>query len=369
MKFSSREDYLAAMFVEVHTPQHLTGQELDHYLNRGWFRMGQTIFTTNFAHVKDQMLSTIWLRVPLRDYKRDATHTKLLKRNTNFKTSIQLASITEEKEALYSRYRESLPFTVSESLHHLLFGKEDASVYTTYEVTLHDQDKLVACGFFDLGGNSAEGIVSYYDPEYKKYSPGKYLIYSKIQFCKELGLEFFYPGYFVPGNPYFDYKLTIGTAALQFLHLGSDTWRHIDTFTPADIPVGVMQRKLNDLRELLQQAGLESHILKYEFFDAGLIPEMRNSALLDFPLFLHLGSVTEEPVNVLIVFDVRDDQFHLLVCAPVWKPDRTNPDLAFYSSFFLKPVQEVHQAQHESQVASLLIKISRQNNTGLLNLL
>jgi arginyl-tRNA--protein-N-Asp/Glu arginylyltransferase len=347
------------MFVEVHTPQHLTGQELDAYLERGWFRMGQTIFTTNFAHAQDRMLSTIWLRVKLFEYERDAAHVKLIKRNARFITSIKPAELTEEKELLYARYRESLPFTVSETLQHLLFGKGDnSSIYTTYEVTLYDQGKLIGCGFFDLGGESSQGIVSFYDPEYKKFSPGKYLIYSKIQFCKELGLKYFYPGYFVPGNPYFDYKLNIASAALQFLHLGSNTWRNKETFTPDDIPVDVMRQQLEKLNVILQGAALESQVLKYEFFDAGLIPEMRNTGLLDFPVFLHFGNVSEEPVNVLVVFDVRDNQFHLLVCAPVWKPDRTNPDTTFYSAFFLKPVQEVYQAPDADAIAELIVRIN-----------
>ena len=349
------------MFVEVHTPQHLTGQELDSYLERGWFRMGQTIFTTNFAHVKDRMLSTIWLRVQLLKYERDAAHMKLLNRNARFTTSIKPAELTEEKEVLYAKYRESLTFIVSESLQHLLFGKEDSSsIYNTYEVTLYDQDKLIGCGFFDLGGSSAEGIVSFYDPEYKKYSPGKYLIYSKIQFCKELGLQYFYPGYFVPGNPYFDYKLKIARNAAEFLQIGSASWRNISAFTDKDIPVQTMNAKLNELKLLLGKAEIESQVMKYEFFDAGLIPEMRNTGLLDFPLFLHLGKVAGEPVNVLIVFDVRDDQFYLLVCAPVWKPDRTNPDTTFYSSFFLKPVQEIYQSPDAHTIAELLVRINQQ---------
>jgi arginyl-tRNA--protein-N-Asp/Glu arginylyltransferase len=352
--------YLAAMFVEVHTPQQLTGQELDAYLERGWFRMGQTIFTTNFAHVQDRMLSTIWLRVQLFEYERDVAHTKLLSRNSRFITRIKHAELTEDKEVLYARYREMLSFTVSDSLHHLLLGKGDgSSIYNTYEVTLYDQDKLVGCGFFDLGGNSAQGIVSFYDPEYKKYSPGKYLIYSKIQFCKDLGLQYFYPGYFVPGNPFFDYKLKIARSALQFLHISSASWRNISTFTENDIPVQTMGTKLNALKLLLEKAGIESQVLKYEFFDAGLIPEMRNTGLLDFPLFLHLGNVAEEPVNVLVVFDVCDDQFQLLVCAPVWKPDRTNPDATFYSSFFLKPVQEVYRSPDADVMADLLVRINQ----------
>lgn len=220
------------MFVEVHTPDHLPGSELDTYLERGWFRMGQTIFTTNFAHVKDKILSTIWLRVKLNDYVRERIHAQLIKRNAGFIVTIQPAGVTPEMETLFALYRESLPFSISESLQHLLFGKELVeSIFRTYEVTLHDNDKLIGCGFFDLGVNSAEGIVSFYDPAYKKFSPGKFLIYSKIQYCKELGLEHFYPGYFVPGNPNFDYKLSVGREVQEFLHVGSNTWRNIKTFS------------------------------------------------------------------------------------------------------------------------------------------
>jgi arginine-tRNA-protein transferase len=349
------------MFVEVHTPQHLTGQELDAYLERGWFRMGQTIFTTNFAHVQDRMLSTIWLRVQLHEYEQDATHTKLLKQNARFTTSIRPATLTEEKEALYTRYREKLSFPVSGSLQHLLFGKgDDSSIYTTYEVTLYDQENLIGCGFFDLGGESAQGIVSFYDPAYKKYSPGKYLIYTKVQYCKDLGMKFFYPGYFVPGNPSFDYKLRIASAALQFLAVGPDAWKPIASFSEADIPVRTMTLKLEQLKETLKQSGMESSVLKYEFFDAELIPGMRDSGLLDFPVFLHFGAPVEEPVNVLAVYNVCDNQYHVLVCTPVWKPDHTNPDTSFYSAYFIKPVRKIYETEEPENIVNLIIRISRE---------
>jgi leucyl-tRNA---protein transferase len=350
------------MFTQVHTPEHLSGQQLDDYLAQGWFRMGQTIFTTNFAHVKDAVHSTIWLRILLFDYQPDSTYQKLLKRNAAFTTTIQPAVVNEEKEILYACYRASLTFAPSESLNQLLFGKgEGASIYTTYEVTVRDGDKLIACGFFDLGGESAQGIVSFYDPAYKKYSLGRYLIYSKVQHCKTLGLKYFYPGYFVPGNPYFDYKLGIASASQEFFALGSGEWKRIETFSEAYIPVQVMQSGLIQLHEILLASGLENHVLKYEFFDANLIPEMRDSGLLDFPVFLHCGNRTDEPLTVIVVFDVRDNQYHVIVCAPVWKPDRTNPDTTFYSAYFLKPVQEVYHTARAEELAGLLIKISQRD--------
>lgn len=351
------------MLVEVHTPQTITGQDLDVYLQRGWFRMGHTIFTTNFAHVKDKILSTIWLRIKLSAYSTDRTYRELCKRYTRFTVSIQPAEITPEKETLFTRYRDSLTFPVSESLHHLLFGKETETVYQTYEVTVRDNGQLFACGFFDLGGNSAEGIVSFYDPAYKKYSPGKFVIYSKVQYCKDLGLEYFYPGYFVPGNPYFDYKLSIGRSALQFLQLASGEWRGMELFAPADIPVDAMRIKLEQMQTALRQTGVESHVLKYEFFDAGLIPDMRNSGLLDFPLFLLIGPLSDEPAGIIIVYDVRDDAFHLLVCMPVWKPDRTNPDTSFYSSYFIKPVQEIYATADVLILSALLTQLIQKDIT------
>lgn len=357
--------YLAPMFVEVHTPEVLTGSELDAYLARGWFRMGQTIFTTNFAHVKDKILSTIWLRVKLNNYIRDKVHAQLIKRNAGFTLTIQPAVITPEMETLFALYRESLPFSVSESLQHLLFGKDPVeSIYQTYEVTLHDQDKLIACGFFDLGETSAEGIVSFYDPAYKKYSPGKFLIYSKMQYCKDLGYEYFYPGYFVPGNPNFDYKLSVGREVQEFLHLGSNTWRDVNTFSPADIPADTMRLKLEGLSSLLHHAGIESQVMKYEFFDAGLIPDMRNSGLLDFPYFLLPGARTEDPANIIIVYDVRDESYHLWVCMPVWKPDRTNPDKTFYSDYFIKPVQEVYVTADARIMSAVLMQIIQNVSTA-----
>ncbi|TXH26677.1 MAG: arginyl-tRNA--protein arginylyltransferase [Cyclobacteriaceae bacterium] len=354
------------MFVEVHTPQQLTGQELDAYLQRGWFRMGQTIFTTNFAHVKDKILSTIWLRIKLHEYSGDRSYSDLLKRYAKFSVSVQPAAIDEEKETLFTRYRESLSFSVSESLQHLLFGKEATSVYTTYEVTVRDNSKLFACGFFDLGGNSAEGIVSFYDPAYKKFSPGKFVIYSKVQYCKELGLEFFYPGYFVPGNPYFDYKLNIGRKALQFLQLATGEWHDMDRFTESDVPVDAIRVKLEHMQGMLQQNSVESHLLKYEFFDAGLIPDMRNSGLLDFPLFLLIGPLTDEPAGIIVVYDCRDGAYHLLVCMPVWKPDRTNPDVSFYSSYFIKPVQEVYATGDVHIMTTIIARIVQKSISSVM---
>ena len=40
------------MFAEAHTPEELTPQQLDTYLEKGWFRMGQTILLPTLFTLK-----------------------------------------------------------------------------------------------------------------------------------------------------------------------------------------------------------------------------------------------------------------------------------------------------------------------------
>ena len=83
---------------------------------------------------------------------------------------------------------------------------------------------MIAAGFFDLGKMSAAGITCIYHPAYKKYSLGKYLMYLKMAFCKEQQLQYFYPGYVVPGYNSFDYKLEIGKSAIEYFDTYTGKW-------------------------------------------------------------------------------------------------------------------------------------------------
>jgi arginyl-tRNA--protein-N-Asp/Glu arginylyltransferase len=324
------------MYAQVHCPQSLAPEEVDHYLQSGWFRMGQTIFTTNFLNFKDQYYSAIWLRLKLKDFLQDGTQKKLAKRNSNFRIEIQQAVITPEKEGLFAKYKDVVSFNASASLHTLLYGKAIHDIYDTWEINIYDGSRLIASGFFDLGGNSAAGISCFYDPDYKKYSLGKYLIYLKISYCKQLDLEYFYPGYFVPGYSFFDYKVTIGTNALQYLQLRSQQWQPFDTFSSNDIPLDIMLSKLKVLQALLAQSGVVTRLFKYEYFEANLFPDLQGEDLFDFPVFLCSTETTSSIINPIIVYDVRDQRYYLLKCVSLWSPNSLGDHSESYSAHLLK---------------------------------
>ncbi|MEP7252864.1 MAG: GNAT family N-acetyltransferase, partial [Ginsengibacter sp.] len=99
-----------------------------------------------------------------------------------------------------------------------------SDAYNTYMINMYDKGKLIAAGFFDIGQKSTAGICSIYDPAYRKYSLGKYMIYEKMFYSKREGFDYFYPGYVVPGYSMFDYKLDIGSTALEYLNRSNGEW-------------------------------------------------------------------------------------------------------------------------------------------------
>jgi leucyl-tRNA---protein transferase len=345
------------MFGQVESPETLTHQMLDEYLLKGWFRMGQNIFTTNFLNFKGQFYSAIWLRVRLAGYEKDSTEVKLRKLNSKFTVDIRKASITSEKEMLFLKYRGHISFEASASLHQLMYGKASHNVFDTFEVTIRDGEKLVACGFFDLGEHSAAGITSFYDPDYKKHSLGKYLIYLKIAFCHENGFSFFYPGYFVPGYSFFDYKLTIGKRYLEYLELKSGKWFDIAEFSPLLTPIRIMHDKLNHLQILLAQAKMDSQLYKYEFFEANLLPELKDVGLFDFPLFLHFPSrfdaLGQEEISV-VVYDVCDQRYHVMQCRSLWHSNLQNGN-GMFSAELLKEDRSLLTSRSAEEVVSAIL--------------
>lgn len=343
------------MLAQVHFPLSLSGEELDRYLSEGWFRMGQSIFVTNFLNFKQQFYSAVWLRLRLAACYNDRNEEKLAKLNSRFVVTIQKASIDQEKEDLFTRYRKSVSFEPSTSLQALLFGRVTYNIYDTLEVTVKENGKLIACGFFDRGKKSTAGISSFYDPEYKKYSLGKFLIYQKIAYSRDAGYTYFYPGYFVPGYHPFDYKLKIHPSSQEFFDLESSRWHPTKELEISRQPIDEMRQRLAELHAQLTLRAIPSSVLHYEFYDANLVPDLSHMELFDFPVFLQYFDLYENVINSLVVYDVRDQQFHWMIVKSVWKSDHLAQAPDSYAAHLLKVEGEVVATNDATEMAEILV--------------
>jgi arginyl-tRNA--protein-N-Asp/Glu arginylyltransferase len=222
------------MIQDFRFPLQMLPEELDNYLSGGWYRMSQCIFTTDYVELNGQDYKAIWLRIDLKTYQPSSTIEKLEKRNKNFQTEIVPFNYSSHYEAVYEKYISSVKGDRSKSLADFLFDFTNNDIFNSLAIHLYDHKNLVGAGIFDIGNKSAAGICSFFDPAYRKYSVGRYLIYKKIEYCRQNGFDYFYPGYFVPGIKTFDYKLKIGTGALEFFNMQKKEWKNIRFYKPED---------------------------------------------------------------------------------------------------------------------------------------
>lgn len=212
------------MINDIHFPKSVTGILLDDYLAQGWYRMGQIMFTTDQVIYLDNLHRVHWLRYHVPDISFTRTHKKIISANSEFIVEFKPLDISNELEDLYEVYRESIPFDPSDSVEDFLFGGSIKDIFTSQLIELRDKGKLIAAGVFDIGEKAIAGIMNFYHPEYKKFSAGKYLMLLKIQFAIKNGIEWYYPGYLMEGNPRFDYKLFIGKDIAEVFLAEEEHW-------------------------------------------------------------------------------------------------------------------------------------------------
>jgi arginyl-tRNA--protein-N-Asp/Glu arginylyltransferase len=231
------------MFEQYHYPKIHDPKRIDELLAMGWYRMGQSMFTNKYVVFHNRVYRTVWLRNRLKDYERTNTFKNLQRRNKSFRIELKKVNIDHQHEDLFTLYKNAMTFDPVDTIHQLLNAHSayGVQVFNTYEINLYDKDNLIGCSYFDVGEKSAEGISSFYNPSYQSHSIGKYLIYLQIETCLANKLDYFYPGYFVPGYPHLDYKLNIGSTCLEFFNNDDMNWYDILEYKHESIPMDLQQ--------------------------------------------------------------------------------------------------------------------------------
>ena len=208
----------------IYYPIQLSGEELDAFLEKGWYRMGQSIFTTHYISLEDQVYRVFWLRYDLQKLILSKRQQRLIKRNAQFTIAIKPLEITDELETLYALYKSGINFEPAWSVQHWLYGDQSMNVFATELIEIRDKGRLIAAGITDLGHNSIAGIMNFYHPDYKKYSLGKYLMLVKMQYAKTKNMKWYYPGYIVYNHSGFDYKLFADKNATEVFIPELENW-------------------------------------------------------------------------------------------------------------------------------------------------
>jgi arginine-tRNA-protein transferase len=198
--------------MKAHEHIKFNGVLLDSFLAQGCYRMRQDIFTTDLIWDNHNIYRVFWLRYPLDNFYFDSKAQKLLAANNSFEINSRNFFIDKEIEGLYKLYLDKVNFDAPPTLQDFLFGDTfienlDHNLFDSEIIEVRENGKLVAAGIYDKGSTAIAGIMNFYDPAYRKYSLGKYLMLLKMQNAIKNKIQFYYPGYIAYGYNKFNYKL------------------------------------------------------------------------------------------------------------------------------------------------------------------
>lgn len=298
------------MYTEIHYPiQKIPPEKLDQYLADGWFRMGQTIFTCWFLFMESGFYSAIWIRQHLKEFKFKRSSRKLLSRNGKiFRYRIGKVEIDYQKERLYKKHKVRFDNRGYSSLRQSLMGGSTFSIFDTRQIEVFLEDELVAVSFFDVGKNSMASISGIFNPKYQKYSLGFYTMLLEMEYALEKGMEHYYPGYIVPGNPRFDYKTRIGN--VEFFQFRTKEWVPLELLDTRSIPSSLLRGKLSSLSFYLSKFNISSQVYYFPPYESsGVDPLLED--LLKHPMYLKCFSAKFRHFDLFATYDLVKQQYQL----------------------------------------------------------
>ncbi len=338
------------MITEIHYPETLAPEKLDEYLARGWFRMGAMIFTCHYLCFHNELYSAVWARLPLQNYRFRKSLRKIMSRNKEqFQTITRPAIFDEEKENLYRLHKQRFEGYIAPTLKESLFGNGDKeNIYNTWETCIYDGEQLIGASFFDLGADSLASIMGLYDPSYERFSLGISTMLLEIDYGLEKGMQYYYPGYVVPGYGRFDYKLRIG--AVEYYDVRSKKWEIYEKIVVEELPSEKLHSQLELLEEEMAKRGLPNQKLVYQLYDKKLFgfEEMRYYRA---PLLLRCGVSKDQRKWLVVDFDYIKDCYRVCLVSRFEEPlafiydlfDDVDTDRCILEFLFLKAILLEHK--------------------------
>ena len=217
-------------------PDKLSPSEFDNIVSNGYFPT-QFYFETlthlvfpNFFENQMDVFKVYPLRFKINEITLHASHKRIIQSNKRFTFKIkEFKKIQANQRKLYKRYLKSINFNRSSEIEDIIgYEKAEDSQFNIKTISVFDGAKLIACGIFYLGETYGTSILHFFDPAYKEYSLGKYMILLTIDYLKQLNYPLYSPGYLVNNFPKFDYKLFVGKEAAYVFHTDTQRWEKYD---------------------------------------------------------------------------------------------------------------------------------------------
>jgi arginyl-tRNA--protein-N-Asp/Glu arginylyltransferase len=313
------------MLAEHYYPLSFSSYELDEYLAKGWFRGSISMYRSDFLCLEESLQTVINIRLPLQNHTFKKKQRRITKHVMNrFQVKTQPFQNSLQKEMLYRNHRHRFKGFLHHDLHSYMNGQEgrvmSEEIFDTYEVSVYEEDKLIAFSLFDLGSSSMASILGVFDNDYAAYSLGTFTMLKEIEYGMENSFQYYYPGYTLHDSTWFDYKLRLGK--MEFYY-DKKEWQPIEKLENVYHTSDAFKDKMITVQELADIFEVPHKMITYPgfsfaYFDFDTLYYLRspwfmilfNDKIENDAWVIEYWSETEEyvvsKIEIAVKFDLHD---------------------------------------------------------------
>jgi len=181
--------------------------EFDAQLDSGDRRSGPLLYTTQCPSCS----ACEPLRVPVARFEASESQRRVIRRNVDVvQVEMGPLAVDQERLTIFNRHKfERGLSTTGEPMTATAYRQWFIDTCAdTREIRYRVGGRLVAVSIIDFGATSASSVYHYFDPDHAQRSLGVYSVLVEIELCRELGLEWYYLGYYVRDCSHLAYKAT-----------------------------------------------------------------------------------------------------------------------------------------------------------------
>jgi arginine-tRNA-protein transferase len=167
----------------------------------------------------------VQIRVPVARFEPSASQRRVLRRNQDMKVTFGIPTATDEKFDIYRRYSDARHSPKQEDRRSFEMFLYESPVETIEAEYRDESGTLLGVGICDFSPTSVSSVYFYFDPAASSRSLGTYSALVEIELARQIGLAWYYLGYWVAGSRSMEYKRRFRPHEL----LGADgVWRDTD---------------------------------------------------------------------------------------------------------------------------------------------
>jgi arginine-tRNA-protein transferase len=171
----------------------LSGEELGRLLEKGWRKFGLYFFRP----ICPACRACIPIRVLVDEFIPSRSQRRILRRNSDCEVRfgpLQYSDRIYEIYADHSVKRFGRQDTHPEEFMASFFTRSCPSLQSEY----HVENSLAGVGFIDRSTDALSSVYFIYDTEYEHLGLGTFSVIREIGYARDLGLKYYYLGYYIP---------------------------------------------------------------------------------------------------------------------------------------------------------------------------